>query len=211
MKVYDISLAISKDTPVWPGQPAVEIEPISTLVKDGAAVSKLSFSSHVATHVDAPAHFLAGGKTVEEVALDQLIGPARVLDLTKVTKAIAVSHLKPFNINKGERLLFKTRNSRLLLERDFHSDYVYLSAEAAGYLVDKGVILVGIDYLGIEKKGAVGHPVHKTLLKNKVVVVEGLYLGEVSAGRYQLVCLPLRIVGGDGAPARAVLIRQDKQ
>ena len=206
MKIIDISLPISSSTPVWPGQPSVVIEPHATFEKNGARVSKLSFSSHAGTHIDAPSHFLKDGKTIDQMSLAAFIGPARVLDLTGLTGEITATDLEPFDLQKGERILFKTTNSRRLLESEFYIDYVSLSESGANYLVDRGVILVGIDYLGIEKKGNQGHPVHNILLSNDVVIVEGLYLENVSAGNYELICLPLNIKACDGAPARAILV-----
>ena len=207
MTIYDISFPIRKDSAVWPGQPAIEIKPLSTVAQKGAAVSWLSFSSHIGTHVDAPAHFLDGGKGIDEVSLETLIGPARVLDLSSVNGEISPHDLELHHIKNGDRILFKTKNSTYLLDSQFHHDYVSLSLEGAHYLVEKKIAVVGTDYLGIEKRGSPNHPVHKALLSAGIVIVEGLYLANIPAGSYEFTCLPLKIVGGDGAPARAILIK----
>ena len=209
MKIYDITLPISETIPVWPGQPSIQIEPLSTVSKDGSAVSRLSFSSHTGTHVDAPAHFVEGGDTVDEIGPDKLIGLCRVLDFTwlKPGEGISDSHLEQYDIVAGERILLKTVNSQLLHNESFTSEYVHVSLEGASYLAQKGIALVGMDYLGIEKKGSPGHPVHTELLKKGIVIVEGIDLENVSAGEYELICLPLKIVGCDGSPARALLIK----
>lgn len=206
MKIYDVSLAIKEDMPVWPGQPRVKISRLSTVDKDKAMVSKLSFSSHTGTHVDAPAHFLKKGKAVDKLPLDKLIGPARVVDLRFVKREITAGDLAAILPKRDKRVLFKTKNSRFLLQPSFKSDYVYLSLRAAKYLVSQKIALVGIDYLGIEKKGNPGHPVHKTLLSHGIIIVEGLYLDKVPAGEYMLYCLPLNVVGSEAAPARVILV-----
>lgn len=210
MKVYDITFPIHTSMLVWPGQPAVQVEPLSTVEKDGSAVSKITFASHCGTHVDALAHFVQGGDTVDEIGPDKLVGTCRVLDFTwlKPGEGISDTHLEQFDITAGERILLKTVNSQLLHNTSFISDYVHLSLEGASYLAQQNIALVGIDYLGIEKKGSPGHPVHTELLKKGIVIVEGLDLENTSPDEYELICLPLKITGCDGAPARALLIKR---
>jgi arylformamidase len=206
MKLHDITVAVSPDLPVYPGDPAVEIEKLSCLARgDVCAVSRVSFGTHTGTHLDPPSHFVAGGAALDELPLDVLIGPARVVDAGDV-RAIDAGVLESFDLSGVERVLFKTRNSRLWREaREFAPDYVYIEADAAEKLAGMGMRLVGIDYLSVEKFDFDVPRTHYALLGSNVVVVEGLDLSGVEAGDYELICLPLKIKGGDGAPARVVL------
>lgn len=193
---------------VWPGDSKVVIKTQSSVKTDGVALSLLSFGSHTGTHIDAPSHFLDKGGTVDKIALNKLIGSCHLFDLTSIKrKEILAEDLYPLPIKQGDRVLFKTGNFALLKKSTFPKDYISLSEKGADYLVDKGVLLVGTDFLGIEKRGSLGHPVHKRLLQAKVVIVEGLELSRVKEGRYHIICLPLR-VGSDGAPARVLLIKK---
>jgi arylformamidase len=193
---------------VWPGDPPVTIERTSSIASgDNANVSQMKMSCHTGTHVDAPDHFLNNGKTVEAISLDLLVGRAYVLDLPKVNM-ITASILMDADIPpRTRRLLFKTRNSEYWANgnREFQTDYVGLSVDAAELLVDRNVKLVGIDYLSIAPY-KLGTPVHTILLNAGVVIIEGLDLSSVSQGRYTLHCLPLKLGGADGAPTRAVLV-----
>jgi arylformamidase len=193
---------------VWPGDPPVTIERTSSIASgDNANVSQMKMSCHTGTHVDAPDHFLNNGKTVEAISLDLLVGRAYVLDLPKVNM-ITASILMDADIPpRTRRLLFKTRNSEYWANgnREFQTDYVGLSVDAAELLVDRNVRLVGIDYLSIAPY-KLGTPVHTILLNAGVVIIEGLDLSSVSQGRYTLHCLPLKLGGADGAPTRAVLV-----
>ena len=192
---------------VWRGDPQPTIEVVSTVEKDGCGFSQISLSSHTGTHVDAPSHFVKNGTGIDAIDLEKLIGPCRVLDLEGIGHdEITSEDLSSFEIKKGERILFKTGNYKLLKLSQFPDSYISLSLEGAKFLVEKGICLVGTDFLGIEKEKNPGHPVHTTLLKAGIVNVEGLDLSEVPAGEYQLVCLPLR-VSVDGSPCRAVLIK----
>lgn len=193
---------------VWPGDPGVRIDVKTTVAKHGVKLSWLSFSSHTGTHVDAPSHFLEKGVDLEKVPLEKFIGPCHVLDLTFVRKReISKEDLSRFQIRKGDRILFKTGNFRFLKKKTFPPSYLSLSLEAANLLAQKKIHLVGTDFLGIEKRKNPGHPVHTTLLGAGIVIVEGLDLAKVPAGRYQLFCLPFNVVGVDGAPARVILIQ----
>ncbi len=212
MRIHDISVPIDQQTPIYPGDPPVQIEAHASIARgDLANVTALRFGAHTATHVDAPAHFIADGAGVSALSLQALIGRARVIEIPIDAPAILPEHLT--EIGDSQRVLFKTRNSSFWSQGAgrFRTDYVYLSPEAAHALVQCGVRLVGIDYLSVERYGAEDFATHLALLTNGVVIVEGLDLSAVAPGTYQLVCLPLRIVGGagDGAPARAVLIEAD--
>ncbi len=192
---------------VWAGDPKPSIEIKTTVKSHGVGLSWLSFGSHTGTHIDASSHFIEGGSGIDAIDLKKLIGTCRVLDLTHINHLeITPDDLSKFKIKKGERILFKTGNYKLLKKSTFPKEYISLSLEGAKYLVKRGIVLVGTDFLGIEKQKNPGHPVHTTLLKAKVVNVEGLDLEKVPAGKYQLIVLPLR-VSADGSPARAVLVK----
>lgn len=207
MILYDVSMPIHNNMLVWEGDPYVSITPVATIAKDGVALSHFSLGGHTGTHIDAPSHFIANADTLDKIPLEKLIGKCRVLDLTGLNhEEITVSDLERYSIQKGERILIKTGNFKLLKQSQFPKSYVSLSFAAAKFLAEKAIALVGIDFLGIEKKGSPGHPVHKELLSHNIVIVEGLALGEVSEGTYHMMCLPLNAIGVDGAPARVVLM-----
>ncbi len=209
MAIYDITLPISPGLPVWPGDPPVVLEQISSM--DAGAhdnVSKLDISVHTGTHVDAPHHFLNDHRTAEGLSLDVLIGPAQVVNIPENVNIITADTLEMAAIPAGcPRLLFKTRNSRVwnLGEKSFRKDFVGISDDGAEWIVHNDVKLVGIDYLSIApyKKS---RPTHLVLLRSGIIVLEGLDLSLVPPGSYNLFCLPLKLVGSDGAPARVILI-----
>lgn len=208
MRYHDISVPISPDMPVYPGDPPVEISPLSSISQgDLYNVLRLSISTHTGTHIDAPLHFVDRGKSVLEIPPEVLIGPASVVDAGPVD-AITPERLRSLPLTGETRILFKTRNSSLWKRSVFQEDFAYLTGAAARHLVEIGTQLVGIDYLSVEKFGADNPEAHLTLLEAGVVVLEGLDLSEVAAGTYQLLCLPLPIRNGDGAPCRAVLLEQ---
>ncbi|HVL33285.1 MAG TPA: cyclase family protein [Actinomycetota bacterium] len=204
-RIIDITLDVSAEMFTWPGDPAVRIEPVQRIARgDGANVSQVTLSTHTGTHVDPPCHFVEGAPSVDQLPLDVLCGPAVVVD-TGDARRLGSEHV-PLG---AERVLFKTINSpRLASLREFPDDYACLSNDAAQALVAAGVRLVAIDFQSVEELGAEGHPVHMTLLSAGVVIVEGVNLAEVEPGEYTLVCLPLKVKDGDGAPARAVLIAE---
>ena len=209
MPIYDVSVALSADTPTYPGDPSINISQFFSLENgDPANVSVIHFGAHSGTHVDAPAHFLAGGVRVSSLPLETLIGRVQVVEVPPTIDAINAEFIET-HCNTGEtRVLFKTRNSSFWNNAvAFRSDYTSLDADGARQLARMGVKLVGIDYLSIEKFGAETFETHHALLSQGIVIVEGLDLHQISAGPYELICLPLRIAGGsgDGAPARVVL------
>lgn len=210
MPIYDLSVPLSTDLPTYPGDPGIQISSWSSLDNgDAANVSALNFGAHTGTHVDAPAHFLQGAKKVEAMALEVLIGEAEVIEVPEdhftIRENFVASNCPPGTI----RVLFKTRNSGLWTtdKTDFRTDFTHLDLSAALWLAQRGVKLVGIDYLSLEKFGSKDHAVHRALLSQDVIILEGLNLSDVPAGKYELICLPLRLRSklGDGAPARAVL------
>ena len=190
----------------WPSDPPVHIERVLDLDRgDSHALSALSMGSHTGTHVDAPRHFLSQGASVDQVPPETLIGRARVIEIQD-RESIRPEELLRYGIRGGERLLFKTANSsRVWRMGRFTEDYVFLSAEAASLVAKRKVRLVGIDYLSVGGFKRDGGLVHRLLLEAGVWIVEGLDLSGVEPGKYDLVCLPIKISGGDGAPARAML------
>jgi len=209
MKLYDISLTIAEDLPVWPGDPKIEIKKISQ-IDDGeeANVTHISACVHIGTHVDAPDHFLGNGDTVENLSLDLLVGPALVAEIP-VEGQISAMDLQAAKIPKGtKRLLLKTANSQIWMEdlKEFKEDFIALEADAAEYLVNRGVEVVGLDYLSVAPF-ADPAPTHQILLKAGTLIIEGLNLSKIEPGEYTLYCLPLKIKGSDGAPARVLLQR----
>jgi len=210
MTIYDITVPLSAVTPTYPSDPAIEIKAWSELDRgDSANVSLLHFGAHSGTHVDAPAHFIAGGSKVEALPLESLMGKATVVELPPDMMAIDADFVNNYCNQASERILFKTRNSNFWNKpaEGFRTDFTYLEPEAARCLTEMGMRLVGIDYLSIEQFKSEKHETHRILLAKGVVILEGLDLTNIAPGRYELICLPLRIAGGsgDGAPARAVL------
>lgn len=205
MKIYDVTVPLSKELCVYPGDPHVKIINRTTIGKDDARcnLSRYSFSSHAGTHVDPPSHFIENGVTVDNLPLELLMGRARVVEVTAPVIDQAV--LKEFDFTADARILFKTRNSYLWSQKNFVEDYVYITPGAARVLVAEGIKVVGIDYLSVDKFGAGEAHTHLTLLESGVVIIEGLDLREVEPGDYEMFCLPLKVKGGDGAPARVVL------
>lgn len=206
MQIFDISLTIQNSMLVWRDDPPVNVEVIAKVEKDGYGQANLILSTHSGTHVDAPNHFVAGGIGVDQIPLEKLIGPCKVLDLIGMDR-MEILPEDLGEVKKGDRILLKTGNYKLLKGSEFPDQYVSLSVDAAKFLADKEIYLVGTDFLGIEKENAPGHPVHTTLLSAGIVNVEGLDLENVPAGNYEIVCLPLKIKDGDGAPARVILIK----
>jgi arylformamidase len=208
--MIDISLSIGPHLLVWPGDPPVEVTPRRQLAAgDSANVSEIRMGTHTGTHVDPPNHFLEEGHGIDRVPLDVLVGPVVVADGRHLDRPIGPSDLDGLAIPPGaERVLLRTANSELWRRKEvgFPDRYACLTPEGASWIVDRGIRLIGVDFLSVEQKGAAGHPVHHTLLANGVVIVEGLDLGEAAPGRYTLACLPLKVADGDGGPARAVLI-----
>ena len=210
MPIFDISLTLSPTLPTWPGDPGIELELVASMDKGATAnVTRMDMGVHTGTHVDAPHHFLNDGRTVEQLPLEVLTGPCYVLQLPDGVEAITSEVLARCEITSDmKRVLFGTRNSHLWAkgETGFQTDFVAITEDGAEWLVERGVQLVGVDYLSVAPYEE-GAPTHEILLKAGVVVVEGLNLSKVMRGFYELYCLPLKIAGSDGAPARAILIQ----
>lgn len=208
MRIFDVTVPISSATPIYKGDPGVEITSFKAIADGSSAnVSAVSMGVHTATHVDAPNHFIDGARRVHELDPEKLVGPCRVVVIPEDVIAIEPEHVG--DIAGVERILFKSRNSEFWAtpEDGFRTDFTYITPATAKMLVDNGVVLVGIDYLSIEKSGSPGHPVHITLLEKEVVILEGVDLRKVPGGNYEIICAPLKYDGGngDGAPARTFL------
>ncbi|MBT1073822.1 cyclase family protein [Geobacter grbiciae] len=204
MTIHDITVPLSPDLPVYPGDPPVTCEPVTRIARgDTANVTRITMTTHSGTHLDVPGHCRDGGATVDHLPLSLLMGKARVLDI-RGERAIGRHELSRLPVRGEERLLLRTDNSLLWDSPGFQDDFAHLTEEGAAFLIEAGVRLVGIDYLSIEGIAS-GITVHRMLLDAGVVILEGITLAEVEPGEYELVCLPLKIAGGDGAPARAIL------
>lgn len=205
-RIIDVTLPLSAELRSFPGDPPFRLEPFQRMA-DGAPynVSRLVTGTHAGTHVDAPAHFVRGGATVDQLPLEILVGKARVLDVPGVER-IERQNLEKTDLRDDIRVLIKTRMSAQPKgSRPPHDDSVSLSEDAAMYLVQAGIKLVGFDDLSIDARGSTDFKAHQVLLGAGVIVVEGLDLAEVEPGDYDMTCLPLRLVAADGAPARVVL------
>ena len=209
MAIFDISIGIDENLPLWPGDPELRLHWAANIEQgDLVNLTELSMSIHTGTHIDAPLHFLPNGKPIDSLSLNVLVGEAQVVAIPPDVNLITVDILQDVCEINAARILFKTKNSQLWETSKFQQDYVALEASAAQWLVDQGVQLVGIDYLSIApfKDPA---PTHETLLNNEVVIVESFDLRLVKPGIYTLICLPLKLVGREAAPARAILLSQE--
>jgi arylformamidase len=202
----DITVPLFSSMVHWPGDAPVEIRQISDKTKgDKYNLSEISMGSHTGTHIDAPLHVFDGGTSIDEMDFTTTIGKARVIEIHD-EKSIKREEISGYKIRRGERILFKTKNSSEAWRDDkFREEFVFLSKEATIFLVECGVRLVGVDYLSVGSFKQGGRDVHKMLLGAGIWIIEGLNLAGVSPGKFDLICLPLKIRGGDGAPARAIL------
>ncbi len=203
--IYDISLALHNDTIVYPNNIPVSIETHADMPQSQTKLSKIVMGSHSGTHVDAPAHAVQGAYNLEDIALSVFVGTCRVFDLSGAKDSIKIEDLKDKNIQKGERILVKTSNS-IRGFKEFYNDYVYLDGDAADWLKEKEIALFGIDYLSVKQKGSPDQRPHTSLLSKNIPIIEALDLKEIKEGEYTLVCLPLKFVGIEGSPVRAILL-----
>ncbi len=208
MKIHDITLTISNSLPVYPGDPGIQITRVHEIGKNSSSnLSKLDMGAHTGTHVDAPIHFIRGAPGAETLDLQTLVGPALVIDATEDDQ-ISAENLKKLTIpDATSRILFKTRNSEKWEKKskEFFPDFVAITGDGAEWLVKKKIKLVGIDYLSIGPFHK-GEATHKALLGSGIIPIEGLNLSGIAPGPYFLICLPLKIKGSDGAPARVILV-----
>lgn len=204
-KIYDVTMTIENGMLAWPSDGPVSVDRVRSMdAGERLNQSRLDLSAHTGTHIDAPVHFLQKGEGIDSLPLEVLIGPATVVHIPGV-KAIGASTLQAADIEAGtRRLLLKTDNERLLMQREFNRDFSHITPDGAAYLIERGLRLIGIDYLSVAAYGS-GEEVHRALLSEGIVIVEGLDLSKVLPGRYNMTALPLKIRGCDGAPARVVL------
>lgn len=209
-RIYDCSMPLRDGMPLYPGNPPFQRVLTREIARgDVANESRVEFGTHCGTHVDAPRHFLADGAALDALALESLVGPARLFDLPHAAR-IDRADLEPLPWRGVERVLFKTRNSRHWQRGGgFDPDFVHLTGAAAAFLVEQRLKLVGVDGLSIERHGSAEHPVHRTLLAAGIPIVEGLCLADVPAGEYTLFCGPLRLADADGSPARVFLVAHE--
>ena len=207
MKLIDVTVPIDSNLATYPGNTPFSLEGIKRLANgDSSNVSTLHMSAHAGTHVDAPRHFFDDGEGVESLALEMLCGRTRVVELT-TRKGITAEDLAGFDLREDVRLLLKTANSRLWGTSDFQEDFIGVTEGAARFLVDRGVKVLGVDYLSVEPYKTPGAPAHHVLLGARTIIIEGLNLRAVEPGTFEMFCLPLAVVGADGAPARVILRR----
>ena len=206
--IYDVTVPITNIMPVWPGDPPVRLSPKSHLSRDKTHTVRLTaieMGSHTGTHMDAPVHMIEGGKRLEQFPLETLTGKATVVEIPGV-RSIGHEQLEHLDWNGVERVLFKTENSKHWQDGRFYEEFVYLDPAGAEFLVERGIRLVGIDYLSIDKFRSESHPSHFALLTKNIAIIEGLNLSAVPPGQYTLVALPLNLQDADGAPTRVILM-----
>jgi arylformamidase len=206
----DVTVPLKEGMAIWPGDVTIKIERRRSMDRgDAANNSAISLGVHTGTHMDAPKHFIKDGKSIDKLPLETSVGPARVIEI-KDKISIKPEELKQHNIKKGERILFKTVNSPRCWQTDaFVNDFVFVTRDAAQFLVDAGVILVGVDYLSVgspmDPDKAMRPDTHQILLGAGLYLIEGLNLTAIKAGDYNLICLPLKLMDAEGSPVRAIL------
>jgi arylformamidase len=207
-RLVDVSVVLAPGLATYPGNPEFEVQPVKRIAEGASSnVSRLVLGTHTGTHVDAPRHVFDDRAGVDALPLEMLIGPARVIDLPH-RGGIGEAQFAAAGLRGDLRVLLRTPNSALWNDGSgFHQDYTYVTEDGAKYLLAQGVKVVGVDYLSVEQFKKAGAPAHHVLLGNNVLVIEGLDLSDVEPGVYEMYCLPLRIGGADGAPARVVLKR----
>jgi arylformamidase len=205
MKLIDVTVPLDANLPSYPGNTPFSLEAIKRIARgDSSNVSSLHMSAHAGTHVDAPRHFIDQASGADAIPLEMLIGRTRVIEVTS-RKGIGPDELSAVDLAEDVRVLIKTANSRFWGTPEFHPEYVGVTEAGARYVIDHGIKLLGVDYLSVEEFKKPGAPAHHVLLGGGTIVIEGLNLRDVEPGVYEMFCLPLRIVGADGAPARVVL------
>jgi len=208
MKIIDISLKLNNETPIYPDNVPLAISVHHAMPEYSTHLSSITLGSHTGTHIDAPAHAISEGQSLDKIPLETFVGPCRVIDFSKEEgEAVTLEFLKNKNIKTGERILLKTKNSLRGFEK-FYDDYIYLDGDSADYLASLSVLIVGIDSLSIKKRGGADQRPHTSLLEKNIPIIEGLVLSDVNEGEYELACLPLHFTGIEGSPARAVLIQR---
>lgn len=204
--IIDISWPLTQDVTCYKDRRCIDIQETKNFSRDQVRETQLTLGSHVGTHIDAPSHFLHQGYTIDQMSLQQCIGPCTVIDLTECLEKITSRDLEQYSILKNDIVLLKTKNSMCLATDEFNYNFIYLDESGARYLAKKNIKSVGIDYLGIERNQP-NHETHTQLMDANITIIEGLRLAAVDAGRYMLIVLPLAIVGTEAAPARAILMK----
>jgi arylformamidase len=206
-EILDVSLPISPGMPIWPGDPSPTLEPVTTLECHGVQISRLILGTHTGTHLDAPRHFIPGGRTVDQLDLQALVGPCQVIEVVHGGGRLSRADLQPFDLRPGARVLLKTRRSQRTDSLAFSPDFTALEPSAADHLCERRVRLVGIDSPSIDAWGVDDFPCHKRLLGADILILENLVLRHVVPGAYGLIAVPLNLVAADGCPVRALLTR----
>ncbi|WP_214480166.1 cyclase family protein [Bacillus sp. SM2101] len=200
MKMYDVTAQVYTGMPVYKNTPSKQPS-LTTVTNDYITESRIDMDVHGGTHVDAPLHMINDGETIETISIEDLVGQCKVFDLTEVEDQITKKDIEKFDIQENDFVIFKTKNS---YDEEFNFEFIFVNEEAATYLAEKGIKGVGVDALGIERSQP-GHPTHKTLFTNDVIIIEGLRLKEIAAGEYFMVAAPIKLQGCDAAPARVLL------
>lgn len=212
MKIHDISIPLKNNTVVYPGNAPVIVEQYAKIPEASSNLSNLHLGSHTGTHIDAPLHVFNDQKSLDRISIETFAGPAKVFDFSylKPGEAVKIEDFEKseMTIEKGDRILTKTSNSIRGYD-EFYDDFVYLDGDCADWLVEKEIQLFGIDYLSIKQRGSSDNRPHTSLLEKDIPIIEGLSLGEIKEGEYELYCLPLKFIGIDGGPARAILVKRD--
>ena len=207
MKLIDVTVPLDASLPVYPGNAPFTIEAVKRIARgDSSNVSTLHMSAHTGTHVDAPRHYFDEAPGADALPLEMMLGRTRVVEI-RSWAGIGAEQLADLDLSDDVRILFKTSNSRLWGSPDFHKDYIGVTASGAKHLIAHGIKVVGVDYLTVEEFKKRGAPAHHVLLGGGAIIIEGLNLRDVEPGIYDMLCLPLRVVGADGAPARVLLRR----
>lgn len=206
-KIHDISLPITNETVVYPNNPEIKIENFASLPNDSSGLTKISFGSHTGTHIDAPQHTIKKGNSIDEFSLDKFMGNCFVYDFSHIERGqgVSVSDFSKREPQKDEIVIIKTSNSNRDY-KEFYNDFVYLEPDAATYLKERKIKLFGIDYLSVKQKGSTDNRSHNEFLENDIPIVEGLFLKDIQEGVYEFIAFPLKFIGIDGSPTRAVLI-----
>jgi arylformamidase len=203
-KIIDISLPLSDKTIVYPNNIPLSIETHAKIPDSTTHLSKITMGTHTGTHVDAPMHAVLDAQTLDQIPLETFLGECRVIDVTHRGAGESVKKEDLGDVLPGERILIKTSNSFRGFDK-FYDDYVYLDGDAADWLAEIGISLIGIDYLSIKQKGSKDQRPHTSLLEKNIPIIEGINLNHVSSGKYELICLPLKLIGVEGGPVRAIL------
>lgn len=207
-KYYDITVNISEDIVIFPGDPCYKIEPINSLEKGGHFhLNELSFGNHTGTHIDFPSHVIQGGKTSSDFSIENLIGSGLIIDVPEHQRSVTKQFIENLPILENDFVFFKTANSKISKHAPFTDQYVYIELDAAEALLMKGVNIVGIDYISVDQYESENLPVHHCLLSNDILIVENLELGDVPLGRCEIYIMPMKINEMDGLPARVIAKR----